>query len=331
MNYFSLAGRLFEKAVAEGIDRQDLKLISEWPIEKISILFAAADGVRSHFCGKEVDPCTLMSIRSGGCSEDCAFCSQSAHNNTDVKVEELASPDEISRRCEQAYDAGFPFCTVSSGRRLTRTDLETVCGALSGCKGEKHASLGILSDEEFSMLVNAGVTCYNHNLETSRSFFPNIVTTHSYDERVDTVIRAKRAGLNVCCGGIFGLGESWADRIEFCLELRDLDVDTVPINFLNAIPGTRVSPPKETPMELLKIVSMFRLALPSKCIKVCGGREVNLGSLQSMIFLAGANGYVSGGYLTTPGAGTDADNQMIKALGLEKRLKSGKKGSEKIS
>ncbi|MFP4015061.1 MAG: biotin synthase BioB [Chitinispirillaceae bacterium] len=327
MNYFSTADKLFQKAIADKIDEKDLELISEWPLEKISVLFAAADGARTHFCGKEVDPCTLMSIRSGGCGEDCAFCSQSAHNSTDVKIQELAHPDEISRRCEQAYEAGFPFCVVSSGRRLTRKDLETVLSALSGCRGEKHASLGILSDEEFSMLVRAGVTCYNHNLETSRSYFPKIVTTHSYDERVDTVRRAKRAGLNVCCGGIFGLGETWTDRIEFCLELRELDVDTVPINFLNAIPGTRVSPPRESPMEFLKIVSMFRLALPSKCIKVCGGREVNLGSLQSMIFLAGANGYVSGGYLTTPGAGTDADDRMIRALGLEKRVEKEKSGS----
>ncbi|MFP4164393.1 MAG: biotin synthase BioB [Chitinispirillaceae bacterium] len=319
MNYFKTAEDLFDKATQNGINEQDLHLIANWPLEKITLLFAAADETRNFFCQKEVAPCTIMNIRSGGCSEDCAFCSQSAHNDTDVKIQELSSPHEIADRCQNAYQAGLPFCVVSSGRRLTGKDIESICTTLFNCEGEKHASLGILSREEFSMLVKAGVTCYNHNLETSRSFFPRIVTTHEYDDRVNTVKRAKEAGLHVCCGGIFGLGESWADRIEFCQELRELDVDTIPINFLNAIPGTRVSPLKESPLELLKIVSMFRLAMPSKVIKVCGGREVNLGTLQSMMFFAGANGYITGGYLTTPGAGLDADEKMIQALGFQKR------------
>ncbi len=320
MNYFSVAEELYRKAIEKRFSRDDLELIANWPLDKISILFAAADQTRRHFCNDQADPCTLMNIKSGGCSEDCAFCSQSAHNTTDVKVQDLSEPAEIARRCEEAFANGFPFCVVSSGRGLSRDELASVCEALEKCKGEKHASLGILQDEEFAMLVKAGVKCYNHNLETCRSYFPQIVTTHSYDERVETVRRAKKAGLKVCCGGIFGLGENWHQRIEFCLELRNLDVDTVPLNFLNAIPGTRVAPLKETPLELLKIVSMFRLAMPSKNIKVCGGREVNLGSLQSMMFFAGANGYVSGGYLTTPGDGWAADDKMIGALGLEKRL-----------
>jgi biotin synthase len=183
---------------------------------------------------------------------------------------------------------------------------------------EKHASLGILDADDFTLLKNAGVVCYNHNLETSRSYFNRIVTTHTYDERVATVKLAKASGMRVCCGGIFGLGESWEQRKEFCIELAALDVDTIPINFLNALPGTRVSPPKESPLEFLKIISLFRLALPDKTIKVCGGREKNLGDLQCMIFSAGANGYVAGGYLTTPGVGIEHDDAMIAAMGLSR-------------
>jgi biotin synthase len=162
------------------------------------------------------------------------------------------------------------------------------------------------------------VVCYNHNIETSRSFFPKIVTTHTYDDRIATVRRAKQAGMRVCCGGIFGLGESWEQRKEMCLELMSLGVDTVPLNFLIAIPGTRARPPREGPLELLKIVSLFRLAMPGQTIKVCGGREVNLGGLGGLIFFAGANGYVTGGYLTTKGAGLKNDDAMIRTLGLER-------------
>jgi biotin synthase len=181
-----------------------------------------------------------------------------------------------------------------------------------------HASLGILTDEEFVILHEAGVICYNHNLETSRQFFPNVCTTHSYDDRVETIKRAKKAGISVCSGGIFGIGESWEDRKSLCLEIRGLGVDVIPINFFNPIPGTRAKPPQESPMEFLKIVSMFRIAIPKKTIKVCGGREHHLGNLQSLIFFAGANGYVSGGYLTTPGSKVEADDALVRDMRMEK-------------
>ncbi|KMQ51008.1 Biotin synthase [Chitinispirillum alkaliphilum] len=320
MELFKISQQMYERSIENTIDISDLKLIAEWPEDKVMLLFAASDLVRRHFHKENVDPCTLLNIKSGGCSEDCAFCSQSQHNDTNIHVQDLVSPSLIAEKCEDSLQKGFPFCVVSSGRALEKKEITQICQALSSCKGEKHASLGILNQEEFRMLKEAGVVCYNHNLETSRTFFPSIVTTHSYDDRINTVKGAKNAGLSVCCGGIFGMGETWNDRIEFCNQLKDLDVDTVPINFINAVPGTRISPPKESPIEFLKIVAMFRLAMPQKNIKVCGGREVNLGTLQSLMFFAGANGYVSGGYLTTPGAGIDNDNQMIKSLGLVKRL-----------
>jgi biotin synthase len=318
MNYFGLANELSEKSIAKKISAVDIDTIIAWPSEELSLLFSAADTVRRHFFGAIVNPCTLMNVKSGACSEDCAFCSQSAHNASSVAVTPLAKPGEIRARAEHAAKQGLPFCVVSSGRRLSKEEISAIAAAIAPAACEKHASLGILDADDFTVLKNAGVVCYNHNLETSRSYFNRIVTTHTYDERIATVKLARAAGLRVCCGGIFGLGESWEQRKEFCLELAALNVDTVPINFLNALPGTRVSPPKESPRDFLKIVSLVRLALSDKTIKVCGGREVNLGPLQHLMFFAGANGYVTGGYLTTPGAGIDHDDAMIAALGLSR-------------
>jgi biotin synthase len=236
-----------------------------------------------------------------------------------VEVKDLAAPEEIIKNLKAALEKNLTFCVVSSGRKLSRDELRKVADALKKCKGELHASLGILTEEEFKLLRDAGVSCYNHNLETSRRFYPKIVSTHDYEDRIATVRAAKKAGLAVCCGGIFGMGETWEDRKSLCLELKPLEVDTIPINFYIPIHGTRVKPPQETPMEFLKIVSMFRLAHPDKTIKVCGGREVNLGPMQALIFIAGANGYISGDYLTTKGDSVEADDLMIKKLGLVKK------------
>ncbi len=321
MNIFQKAQDLYDKSISGAIGLKEMDEIINWPVDQMSMLFACTDQIRRKYFGATVDPCSLMNIKSGGCSEDCAFCAQSGHNQTTVNVRELATPDEIRKQCAYSLENNLPFCVVSSGRRLTKDELKMIADTLKDCNGEKHASLGILDLEDFQMLKDAGVVCYNHNLETSRSFFPKIVSTHTWDERAKTVENALKVGLHVCCGGIFGLGESWEDRKELCLQLKELGVDTIPINFLNAVPGTRVTKPTDTPFDFLKIVAMFRIVMPSRTIKVCGGREVNLGALQNLIFFAGANGYVSGGYLTTPGAGISADDQMISALGLEKKMR----------
>lgn len=318
MNYFSIAETLTKKATDKKTTPTDLDTIIDWPLEELPLLFAAADRVRRFFFASAVSPCTLMNVKSGACSEDCAFCAQSRHNATGVNVTPLAPPEEIRKQAEIAAARGLPFCVVSSGRRLSKNEVRAIADAVAPASCEKHASLGILDADDFALLKKAGVVCYNHNLETARSYFPRIVTTHTYDDRIATVRFAKAEGMRVCCGGIVGLGESWQQRKEFCLELALLDVDTVPLNFLNARPGTRIAPPAESPLEFLKIVSLFRFALPDKTIKVCGGREVNLGSLQSLMFYAGANGYVTGGYLTTPGAGIEQDDAMIAAMGLSR-------------
>ncbi|HUI90969.1 MAG TPA: biotin synthase BioB [Chitinivibrionales bacterium] len=326
MTSFQKAQHLYNKAIGRSIDDDDLDTIIAWPESEITLLFACADLVRRKFFNDIVDPCALMNIKAGGCGEDCAFCAQSSHNTAKVAVKDLADADEIIKNSKAAYERKLTFCVVSSGRRLSREEVKIVADALRKCKGELHASLGILSGEEFVLLKNAGVSCYNHNLETSRRFYPEIVSTHDYKDRIKTVRAAKKAGLFVCCGGIFGMGETWDDRKALCRELRALDVDTIPINFFMPIPGTRVKPPLESPIEFLKIVSLFRLALPEKTIKVCGGRELNLGPMQALMFCAGANGYISGDYLTTKGDSVESDDTMIQKLRLRK--KHSKKSSD---
>jgi biotin synthase len=316
-SFFSRAEVLSAASIADRIKDSHVDEIIAWPQEELPVLFAAADRVRRAFFADRVEPCSLMNVKAGGCAEDCAFCAQSAHNKAKVNVRPLATEDEIVSRFERAREQGVHFCVVSSGTRLGRQEIERVAAAIRRCRGvEVHASLGILDDEDFRLLRDAGVTCYNHNLETSPTYYSSIVTTHDYSERVATVRRAKAAGLRVCCGGIFGMGESWQDRKAMCLALKELEADTIPLNFFNPVAGTRLPRPAETALDFLKIVVLFRLVHSRKIIKVCGGRELHLGKLQGLLFMAGANGYVTGGYLTTTGDGIESDDTLIQAMGL---------------
>lgn len=309
----------FRRKAEEGrFGRSDLEVVASWPLEGISALLAAADAVRRRFKGNTVAACSILNIRCGGCEQDCAFCAQSAHNRAAVEVRPLAAAAEIVGRHRVAFSRGLDFGVVSSGGALAEKEVEVVCEAARTGPGPLHASLGMLSEGALRRLREAGVTMYHHNLETGRSFFPKICTTHSYEDRVATVRRAKEVGFRVCCGGIFGLGESWGDRWDLCETLRELDVDSIPINFLVPVEGTRVRAPQESALEFLKIVAMFRLAHPSKDIKVCGGRQHHLRGLQPLMFFAGANGYISGDYLTTRGGTFDEDDRMIADLGLVK-------------
>ncbi len=312
------AEELRRKAFEGGISDADLETVAAWPMESLPALFAAADAVRRRFKDDRVAACSIMNIKCGGCEQDCAFCAQSAHNRAAVEVKGLSSPERIVERYRLSAAGGLDFGVVSSGGALSDEEVEIVCEAARACGGPIHASLGMLPAESLGRLREAGVSMYHHNLETSRSFFPRICTTHSYDDRIATVRRARAAGFRICCGGIFGLGESWADRVELCTELRGLGVDSIPLNFLVPIEGTRVAPPKESPLEFLKIVAMFRLAHPDKDIKVCGGRQYHLRGLQSLIFWAGANGCISGDYLTTRGGTSEEDDRMFADLGLAK-------------
>ncbi|MBD3319714.1 MAG: biotin synthase BioB [Chitinivibrionales bacterium] len=315
---FVTAEKYCRRAIDKELTDEDISGIVAWPEERLSILFAATDLIRRHFFADTVEVCAIMNIKSGGCSEDCAFCSQSAHNSASVAVQALSRKEEIHSQFQTAASHGLQFGVVSSGKRLSPAEIDELAAILAECNGPTHASLGILSESELAKLNQAGVICYNHNLETGRTHFSRIVTTHSYDDRIATVQRAADAGMRVCCGGIFGIGESWDDRVELFSELRSLDVDIVPLNFLNAIPGTRLPLPGESPLQFLKIIALCRMMLPDKIIKVCGGREANLGKLQGLMFYAGAGGYISGDYLTTSGDSVESDDTMISGLGLRK-------------
>ena len=276
----------------------------------------------AHF-GRRVRLCSIVAGKIGGCSENCKWCAQSAAVG---ERPHYASTEEILRAARAACQrqaAGIGI--VNSGRRPSASELDAVVQASRQIAGEHGqrlyicASLGELTREQAVTLAAAGVKRYNHNLETSRRFFPSVVSGHSYDDRLATLAAAREAGLRLCCGGLFGIGETWEDRIDLALTLRDqVRPEIVPLNFLAPIPGTVLaSAPPLAPTEILTIIAIFRLALPTADIKVAGGREANLRSLQSWIFHAGATSIITGGYLTTPGQGADADLQMIRDLGLE--------------
>lgn len=287
------------------------------------LLFAEAARIRDSFVGSTVHLCSIINAKSGRCAENCAFCAQSAHHDTGVEVYPLVDEDEIVRCAALAEENGAGcYGIVTSGTRINKADeLDSVCRAVSRIKAETgispSCSLGIMDEATALRLKNAGMETYHHNLETSRSFFPQICTTHNYEDDVATIRAAKAVGLRVCCGGIFGLGESFGQRIEMALTLRELQVDSVPLNFLNPVAGTRLEAADNlTPLECLTIIAVYRFLLPDKRLSVCGGREKNLRELQSWMFLAGANGTMTGNYLTTPGRPPELDRQMLKDLEL---------------
>ncbi len=285
------------------------------------LLFAEASRIRERFVGNVVHLCSIINAKSGRCAENCAFCAQSAHHDTGVPVYALVDEDEIVRSAALAEENGAGcYGIVTSGTRINKgEELDKVCKAIGRIKAETSispsCSLGILDDETALRLKNAGMETYHHNLETARSFFPQICTTHDYEDDVATIRAAKKVGLRVCCGGIFGLGESFAQRIEMALTLRELEVDSIPLNFLNPVAGTRLEHADNlTPLESLTIIAVYRFLLPGTRLSVCGGREKNLRELQSWMFLAGADGTMTGNYLTTPGRPPELDKQMLKDL-----------------
>jgi len=260
----------------------------------------------------------------GACSEDCKWCAQSASLCAPLKPTRT-NPEQIAAAAIEADRNGAAsFGIVNSGRRPSQTDLDELASASrqirrqGGCDIQICASLGELDHNTAAQLVSAGVTRYNHNLETSGSFFAQVVSTHSYEDRLKTLRQARKAGMSLCCGAIFGLGEDWEDRAELALTLRDeVCPDVVPMNFLHPIAGTplEASEPLE-PMEILRIIAIFRLVMPNVDLKLAGGREVNLRDLQSWMFHAGATSCLVGNYLTTPGRSCDEDLQMIADLGM---------------
>ena len=300
-----------------------------FPLEQLQIgeLFYWANRIRLARFGPEITLCAIASVRTGRCSEDCRFCAQSSHFNTDIKPQSMA-PDQLLTAAERACSAGAGcFGLVSSGRGPTDQDIERLAPVITSLSRTGRiqcaASLGCLTYEQAHRLYELGLRRYHHNLETSRSFFPNVVMTHTYDDRLDTVNAACRAGLQVCCGGIIGLGEAIEDRVDLAFALRDLGVDSIPLNFLNPIPGTPFAnrEPVST-LTALRTIAMFRFVLPDRHITIAGGREKSLRDLQSWIFFAGAGGVMVGNYLTTSGRDLRQDLQMFTDLNLDAGVKS---------
>lgn len=304
------------------ISREEAVELSGLKKNEIPYLLAAGAEISEKFFNGKVEFCSIINARSGACSEDCSFCAQSVHNQAEVDVYSLKTGDKILERAKRMEEKGAShFGLVTSGPRAEKEEFIKILEILGEIKVSTDlkvcASLGLLEQERAEKLVEVGLDRYNHNLETSQSYFPSVCSTHSYSERVETIRNVSQAGIEVCSGGILGLGEDMKDRIELAFTLRELEVDTVALNILNPVPGTPLSGNSIPPLEALKTISLFRFIFPETPIKVCGGRETGLRDLQPLAFLGGATGMLMGDYLTTEGRSCREDIQMVEDLGLE--------------
>jgi biotin synthase len=308
------------------IDIAEIEYLFSLGDEDLEDLLYWANQIREKFFGKKIKVCSIVPGRLGGCSQDCKFCAQSLRYETSFKKTEILSDDEILKAAKNAKQKGVPnFGIVYSGKTISEEELARLEKLIAKIKDEIGIGVcggfGIIDYQQAQRLKKAGMSRYNHNLETSRNHFKNIVTTHDYDSRIETVKAAKQAGLGLCTGGLFGIGENDADRIDMALQLRELDVDMVPMNFLHPIAGTPLGDlPTMQPREILRLLALYRFILPKVHIKAAGGRALNLRDMQSWIFYAGATAIISGDYLTTAGRAVEDDLRMIKDLGLEAEL-----------
>lgn len=279
--------------------------------------------MRASYVGNQAALEVLFNAKRGGCSEDCHFCSQSARYASDVQAEPLQSVESFVDAARAAHERGAgEFCIVVAVRGPSGALLTRVAEAVRRIKAELPlkvaVSLGILEEEHLQTLVACGVDKVNHNLETSRRHFPVICTTHTYEERLATCGLVKQHGLELCCGGIIGMGETMEDRVDFLAELQALEPAEVPINFINPRPGTPLAEQSLVePVEALRFVALTRLALPASLVRFAGGREITLRGLQDLGMRSGASGLVVGNYLTTQGREDQDDFAMLERLGFE--------------
>lgn len=292
----------------------------------LSWLMAGADRIRKTFRGDEIEVCAISNVRSGNCSENCSFCAQSGHHKkTTAPTYNYIPAEQLAQQAQRAREWGTAdFGIVSKGWGI-RSDKEraTLKDYIATLRKESDigrcASLGVLDADSAGWLKDVGLENYHHNLECAPSFFDKVCTTHTYEENVDTIRHAREAGLRVCSGGILGMGESLDQRIELAETLRDLNVESVPLNFLNPQPGTPMeNQTPMTPMEILRAIAVFRYMLPRAEIRIAGGRQF-LGDMQSMIFMAGASGIMIGDYLTVKGRKVEDDLKMLSDLRLQVR------------
>jgi len=288
-------------------------------------LMSWANRIRTHFKGNKIHLCSIVNIKAGGCSENCRFCAQSALYQTDSPRYGLIESEPLRVAAEEAQANGVTALgLVAAWRGLEEGPvLDQICEQFqdlrAGGKARPDASLGIIKSQTVAnRLKAAGCECYNHNLESSKRFFSEVCTTHTYEERVQTIRHLKNAGIKICSGGILGMGETREDRCELAFSLKEIGAHVVPINILNPIPGTPMGEREPLPpMEVLKTIACFRFILPRQEIKIAGGRTVNLRDLQSLVFMAGASALMVGNYLTTLNQPVEKDLQMRKDLGLD--------------
>lgn len=317
-----------EDPAFKGISAEQALALFELPVAAVPRLFPLANALRERHKGHWVKLCGIVNAKSGRCPERCDFCAQSAHFETASPEYPLMTEDEIVARGLEAREKGVrEFSIVTSGTSLEdEREVATVAGAIRRLTAEgieTCVSIGLASDKTMETLKAAGLVNFHHNLETAKSFHSEIVKSHTFDEELQTIVDAKAKGFQTCAGGIMGMGESKAQRVELAMTLRATGVSHIPVNFLSPIEGTPLhgkaidEDRKLTPMECLRILAVYRLMMPDQDIFAMGGREVNLRELQSMVFFAGANGMMVGGYLTTSGRNHHTDLHMIRDLGLQ--------------
>ncbi|MBW7475145.1 biotin synthase BioB [Paenibacillus oenotherae] len=319
MNWQLLAQKALD---GERLTMEEALSVLEADNDELLPILQAAFTVRKHYYGKKVKLNMIINAKSGLCPEDCGYCSQSIVSTAPVKKYTLLDKDTLLAGAREAMSrkAGT-YCIVAAGKGPTDKELQQVVEAVKEIRDTMPlkicACLGILKDGQAKQLAEAGVHRYNHNLNTSRANYPSITTTHTYDQRVETVEEVKSYGMSPCSGVIIGMGETNQEIVEMAYSLRDLDADSIPINFLNAIPGTPLENAGRTPaMKGLKVLALFRFICPSKEIRVAGGREVNLRTLQPMSLYA-ANSLFVGDYLTTAGQEVTTDHHIIEDMGFE--------------
>lgn len=301
------------------IGKKEALEMMEIPDEGIEQILLEARSIRYRFCGSKIHLCAIINARSGKCSEDCAFCAQSSWYRTGAPEYPVIHAEEALAKAKKMHEAGVErFSLVTSGGKLSEKEFRKVLVIIEVLRRELPslslcASLGSLDEERALALKEAGVTTYHHNIETSENFYPRICTTHTFSSRLETIRVAQEAGLQVCSGGILGMGEDPKDRVDMMFTLKDVGISSIPINILNPIPGTPLANQPPLPVkEILKTLGIFRLVFPSGILRLCGGRERALGAFQKKAVETAINGLMVGNYLTTTGNPLEEDLEMVR-------------------
>ena len=318
MNKFSVVNELEQKVISGGqISFEEAVTLTD---EDYLVLARSAAKIRLHFSGNDMVLCSIINAKSGKCPEDCRYCAQSSFYNTNIDEYPLKSYDEILPKALKMRSSGVKrFSIVTSGRALNDDEFDSVCDIISSLVKDTSlticASLGFMTQERSIKLKNSGLTLYHHNLETNNSYFSKICSTHSHREKLETINNIRSAGINLCIGGIIGLGESWNDRVAFAFEIKSLEPDSIPINILSPIQGTPLFGIRQiSPEDIIKTTAIFRFIMPGINIRYAGGR-MNLGSLHDEGIRSGINGLMIGDFLTTQGRSVQDDISMLEAMG----------------